>query len=94
MLYVDCHLVDRKGVSCGHWYAQVTDLRLRGFRIRERDAVLLGGLKLQRLQFDGVAFEGRSLISKLSSLQVTLAVIPLSVAIIGFFACFIKSKFH
>ena len=52
--------------------AQVTDLRLRGFFIGERDAVLLGGLsRLQRLQFKDVAFDGRTLISKLSSLQVT-----------------------
>ncbi len=50
----------------------MTDLRLRGFLIGERDAVLLGGLsRLQRLQFNGVAFDGRTLISKLSSLQVT-----------------------
>ena len=70
-------------MSCWHWHVQVTDLRLRGFRIRERDAVLLGALKLQRLQFDGVAFEGRSLISKLSSLQVTLAAASLFIAIIG-----------
>lgn len=50
----------------------MTDLRLRGFGIGAEDAALLGGLsRLQRLQLDGVAFAGRTIISKLASLQVT-----------------------
>lgn len=47
-------------------------MRLRGFGIGAEDAALLGGLsRLQRLQLDGVAFAGRTIISKLASLQVT-----------------------
>ncbi|BDA50828.1 probable Internalin A [Coccomyxa sp. Obi] len=52
------------------FFPRVTDLRLRGFSIGAEDAALVGGLsRLQRLQLDGVAFAGRTVISKLASLQ-------------------------
>ena len=62
---------DESKVGCD---AQVTDLRLRGLSIGGQDAELLCGLtRLQRLQLHGVAFQGRTVISKLAPLQVTPA---------------------
>jgi hypothetical protein len=50
---------------------QVSTLRLHSFNIKENEAVQLARLSgLRRLELSHVSFEGRTLVSKLSTLKV------------------------